>query len=107
MVVGLEESWDVADEGGVFGDELAAKGVGGVRKGDLNGVGGDRGGLEGGGGFVGVDFNNACEGVGSGCCGIVPDNVWIWKLSDLGLESGDCFVAAVCCHRVGFACAEG
>lgn len=65
----------------------------------MDGVGGDGGGLEGGRGFVGVELDESDEVVDAGCCGGVLDDVWIWRLYDLGPEGGDCFVAEVCCHR--------
>lgn len=49
----------------------------------------DGGGFEGGGGLVGVQLDEADEGIDSGGERGVPDDVVVWGLHDCSFEGGD------------------
>lgn len=65
----------------------------------MKGVGGDRRGFKKGGKLVEVDFNEAAEGVSTGCEGIVRDDVAGGGLHDGCFEVEKALFAEICSKR--------
>lgn len=96
----MEKDWDVAEKGGVVVNARTSKGVGKVKEGDVNGVGGDAECFERGRGLSGIYLDEVNEGVDTGDEECVPDNIVGGRLHDGCFYDGDFIFAVVCGHRV-------